>query len=151
MSLDLPKDYLNISQAAECLDITYHDFLKLMRNGKSWVIQEMNLMGKRGVRKLDLENYLERGGTEKLESIKNPPKKITELYRHYDSEDNLLYIGISKCTSSRLKGHKFSSNWYYDIVKITIERFDTRDAALKAEREAIESEHPIHNIEYNDK
>jgi predicted GIY-YIG superfamily endonuclease len=69
-----------------------------------------------------------------------------ELYRHYDEDDNLLYIGISVNTTARLVGHKDTSDWFKDISKITIEHFETRYEAEQAERKAIREENPICNV-----
>ena len=68
-----------------------------------------------------------------------------ELYRHYDDADNLLYVGISVSTPIRLAQHKQGSAWFGDIAKITIEHFQCRADALRAERAAIECENPKHN------
>jgi hypothetical protein len=70
----------------------------------------------------------------------------TELYRHFDINGSLLYIGISTSTMVRLaSGHKGYSAWYYDIVAVTIEHFKTREKATMAEKAAIIAEEPIHN------
>jgi len=42
------------------------------------------------------------------------------LYRHFDAQGNLLYVGISRNAAARLRGHKIAS-WYDDISSITIE------------------------------
>lgn len=70
----------------------------------------------------------------------------TELYRHFDKSGTLLYVGISLSTVHRLKEHRGGSGWYRKVVTITIERFPTRKAALAAERKAVQTEHPLHNV-----
>lgn len=72
-----------------------------------------------------------------------------DLYRHFDEQGNLLYIGISLSTISRLAQHKNGSAWYEDIRRVEIERHPNRRAALRAERKAIIAEKPIHNIAHN--
>jgi hypothetical protein len=69
----------------------------------------------------------------------------TELYRHYDADGNLLYIGISLSTAHRLGQHRLTSKWSHRVVTITIERFATRDEALAAELRAIQAEGPLFN------
>ncbi len=69
-----------------------------------------------------------------------------ELYRHYDTDGNLLYVGVSHSTIVRLMGHKCTSAWFDQITTIKIERFDCREDALRAERKAIETESPLHNV-----
>lgn len=70
---------------------------------------------------------------------------MTELYRHYDKDDNLLYVGISISTIARLTQHRANKKWFKDITSIKIERFDEREDACKAELKAIKDEKPLHN------
>lgn len=70
----------------------------------------------------------------------------TELYRHFDKAGNLLYVGISLSTAKRMGEHRNKSAWWGKVVSISIERFPTRAAALKAERQAVQTEHPRHNV-----
>lgn len=71
----------------------------------------------------------------------------TELYRHLDASGRLLYVGISLSTAIRLMAHRHSSPWFDQIANITIERFDSREAALHAETMAIITEKPIYNLD----
>jgi predicted DNA-binding transcriptional regulator AlpA len=68
------------------------------------------------------------------------------LYRHFDSDGVLLYVGQSKCAINRLNGHKRESSWYDSIATVTIEPFASRAQALRAEQEAISREKPRFNI-----
>jgi len=77
-------------------------------------------------------------------------KSPTELYRHYDEAGELLYVGISLSTIYRLAQHKHNSKWFSKIATIKISRYPTREAALKAERSAIKSEKPKHNVFYSE-
>lgn len=71
----------------------------------------------------------------------------TALYRHYDAEGQLLYVGISDCLSERDKQHAATSHWHARVSKTTTIWYDTRLDALAAEREAIRHEKPMHNIQ----
>jgi predicted GIY-YIG superfamily endonuclease len=73
----------------------------------------------------------------------------TFLYRLYNADDELLYIGISKSAIHRLHEHLTQQPWADQVAKQTIERYETRDAAVIAERNAIQSEAPTHNIVHN--
>ena len=73
----------------------------------------------------------------------------TNLYRHYDKANTLLYIGISLNSIARLNQHRGHSDWFKDITNVKIENFYTRDAALEAERTAIIAEKPLHNVHHN--
>jgi predicted GIY-YIG superfamily endonuclease len=70
----------------------------------------------------------------------------TALYRHFDTDDNLLYVGVSLSSVNRLSQHKSNSHWFYSIARQEIEYFDSREEALKAEAEAIRNENPNNNI-----
>lgn len=70
----------------------------------------------------------------------------TELYRHFDAEGNLLYVGISLSTAKRLGEHRNKAAWFRKVKTITIEHYPSRKAALDAERKAVQTEHPQHNV-----
>lgn len=68
-----------------------------------------------------------------------------QLYRHFDAEGRLLYVGISLSAVERLKQHVSRSGWSAEIASITVETHADREAAMKAEREAVERERPLYN------
>lgn len=70
----------------------------------------------------------------------------TYLYRHFNQEGALLYVGVSLSVVHRLAQHKDHSHWYRSITRIDIKEFSTRREALIAERDAIKQEKPLHNI-----
>lgn len=71
----------------------------------------------------------------------------TDLYRHFDKDGRLLYVGVSYGAISRLQQHaKNGAAWVDQIAKVTVEKFKSRELALAAEVKAITSEHPIHNV-----
>jgi prophage antirepressor-like protein len=69
----------------------------------------------------------------------------TALYRHYDIDNQLLYIGISISPSNRFEGHKNTSEWAFDSVRMDTQWFDSKEEALAAENIAIKNEHPKFN------
>ena len=69
-----------------------------------------------------------------------------QLYRHFDRDGVLLYVGIAYDFLRRR--HK-SSRWFYRIDMITIEHYETRALALQAETAAIISEKPLFNLHSN--
>ena len=71
---------------------------------------------------------------------------MPDLYRHFNAEGELLYVGISLSAVKRLSQHKCDSTWYGDIATIEIEKFPTREEAMEAETVAIQNEAPIYNI-----
>ncbi len=80
---------------------------------------------------------------------RNLEDKNTELYRHYDKDYILLYIGISLSAVNRLKQHKSTSKWIDRAVYMETQRFETRSDALIAEKAAIRNEEPLFNIVHN--
>ena len=75
--------------------------------------------------------------------------KPIALYRHFDKDGQLLYIGVSANTMARLSQHQQTAQWLIKAVKMTTEWFSDRQIALEAEKIAIEKEKPIHNIKHN--
>jgi predicted GIY-YIG superfamily endonuclease len=73
----------------------------------------------------------------------------TYVYRLWDADDQLLYIGISKSAINRLHQHLQQQPWAEQIVKQTIQRCYTREEAVHVERQAIKNEKPLHNIAHN--
>ena len=73
------------------------------------------------------------------------------LYRHFDADGTLLYIGTSLSAISRLGGHLHSSEWFPSIASVSVQRFDSKAVALNAEREAIRTEHPLHNVMFTNR
>lgn len=109
----------------------------------------------------ELAEWLAHAEREKLEESKKSPhdyfdaleedgEEKTHLYRCYDNQDQLLYLGVSLSAFRRFIQHKTRSKWAKDVVKhIYIEYFDSRDLALAAEEEAIKTEYPKFNIQHN--
>jgi hypothetical protein len=70
----------------------------------------------------------------------------TSLYRHFDAEGRLLYVGISCHVGMRTYEHRRGSHWYFDIVRIEVEHYPNRLRAERAEAIAIRDEDPLHNV-----
>ena len=71
----------------------------------------------------------------------------TELYRHFDKNNTLLYVGVSLSYASRLAQHRDHAHWFQEVEIVKIERFSTRRDALDAEKRAVVSENPKCNIQ----
>lgn len=70
----------------------------------------------------------------------------TALYRWYDVEARLLYVGVAFNPVGRAGQHQRSQPWWGDVRSATVEWFDTRVQALDEEEDAIKRERPQHNI-----
>lgn len=73
------------------------------------------------------------------------PIGATTLYRLFDVEGELLYVGITSALGSRLSAHRRTQPWWDEVAETAVEAFDDRRSALAAEREAIETEGPRFN------
>jgi predicted GIY-YIG superfamily endonuclease len=71
------------------------------------------------------------------------------LYRLYDLEDQLLYVGISSKWHERFHQHEKLQPWWDSVTKITLERFDSREQVVEAERVAIKVEKPSENKQHS--
>lgn len=67
---------------------------------------------------------------------------LCHLYRHYDFDNRLIYIGVTNQVLRRWEKHKSTSSWADQIATITIEHYATRAEAEAAETEAILVERP---------
>jgi predicted GIY-YIG superfamily endonuclease len=76
----------------------------------------------------------------------------TALYRLYDADGVLLYIGISATPEKRLKVHRYDllrRDWAQLVASQTFEWHRSRSAAQVAEEIAIRRERPPHNGTHN--
>lgn len=71
------------------------------------------------------------------------------VYRFYDADGCLLYIGMSTCIAERISAHQSSADWFPTCTKLTIEHFEERSCAVDAERKAIIFEKPAYNVQHN--
>jgi hypothetical protein len=79
------------------------------------------------------------------------PSMPTELYRYFNAQGDLLYVGISIHAMVRASRHRNSGNgWWSEAVTVTVERFPTRALAQAGEVQAIQQEKPLHNVIYAD-
>lgn len=71
------------------------------------------------------------------------------LYRFFNKDDQLLYVGISNNWTQRLKQHYKDSAFFSEIYHATFEHFETREEVEAAEKVAIATEGAIYNKAYN--
>lgn len=75
--------------------------------------------------------------------------KAHMLYRFYDADDVLLYVGITMNPSQRWANHREEKAWWSDVATVRTQLFDSREAVAEAEIEAIRHERPLHNVVHN--
>jgi len=69
----------------------------------------------------------------------------TYVYRLYDAEDRLLYIGLTMGTERRFEKHR-RRPWWKDVTRTDIQVHPDRESAKSAERVALNTENPMHNL-----
>jgi predicted GIY-YIG superfamily endonuclease len=70
----------------------------------------------------------------------------TALYRFFDADGKLLYVGVTGDLRTRFAQHASVKSWWSDVARKTVAWHATRARALAAEAEAIAAEEPEHNI-----
>lgn len=71
------------------------------------------------------------------------------LYRCFDADGGLLYIGITGDPGNRFAVHRCTTPWWHEVEKVTEEEFASRADLEEAERQAIRAEYPFYNQKDN--
>ena len=69
----------------------------------------------------------------------------TAVYRHYDAEGRLLYVGRSVHPIRRNREHMSRSEWFAQVARTEIDWHDSAEAARASEGAQITQGTPIHN------
>jgi hypothetical protein len=75
----------------------------------------------------------------------------TYLYRMFDRDDTLLYVGISKSVLTRLGQHMTDKEWLPSQGYIRWLTYPSRETAEAAEKKAIIREKPQWNVIYSER
>jgi predicted GIY-YIG superfamily endonuclease len=75
----------------------------------------------------------------------HPEPRSYCLYRHYDQDGKLLYVGVTDDPARRLQEHLRDSRWRGKIASVSVQRCTSQQEAVAAERSAILNEYPIWN------
>jgi hypothetical protein len=67
------------------------------------------------------------------------------LYRCFDADGRLLYVGISSSITARMRNHRYQSSWFPLVARVTVTPRRPWSAIYKEEREVIASELPLFN------
>lgn len=72
--------------------------------------------------------------------------EVHAVYRFFDSEGKLLYVGLTSNPGARWSSHEKEKPWWHTVATVTVERQPTLADAVAVEAAAIRNEHPLHNI-----
>jgi predicted GIY-YIG superfamily endonuclease len=70
----------------------------------------------------------------------------TAVYRLYDADEVLLYVGVTKNFEARRQQHKATRPWWPRVKRPVVDLYDDEQEALQVELDAIKREHPVHNV-----
>lgn len=73
----------------------------------------------------------------------------TSLYKYYDRDGVLLYVGITRRGSARNTEHNKSKPWWHFVVRQTVEHYTTREEAEACEIKLIRKLTPPFNKQHN--
>jgi excinuclease UvrABC nuclease subunit len=72
---------------------------------------------------------------------------MTYVYRAYDDDGRLLYVGLTDYVEHRMRAHlRAGSLWLDHLAQLVVEK---RRNAAAAEREAIKTEWPLYNVQHS--
>jgi excinuclease UvrABC nuclease subunit len=75
----------------------------------------------------------------------SPSAGRTGVYRLFDAEGSLLYVGLTCDPDGRWRQHSHQKPWFKSVDRHTVEWHDTRIEARRAEVVAIKTEGPLYN------
>lgn len=73
------------------------------------------------------------------------------VYRCWDGNGRLIYVGVSVAPLQRMDQHKTNSWWFDQTARVTYRVFPTREYAMARERQAIAEENPRWNVRGRDR
>ena len=98
---------------------------------------------------------LSRGLTNALSLQESAPAMVdstdiqTSVYRYYDKQGLLLYVGITERGIKRNREHNATKEWWQHVAYQEVDHFTTRSDAEARERALITQHRPPFNIQHN--
>jgi hypothetical protein len=74
----------------------------------------------------------------------NNDRKFPILYRFFDVDGEVIYIGSTWTPHLRWRSHEYA-RWFAEVATVTVEHFGTIEEMRAAESAAIAEEHPVYN------
>lgn len=73
----------------------------------------------------------------------------TSVYRYYDADAVLIYVGITNRGMQRQHEHNIRAEWWPYVTRQEVEHYPNRPEAAKRERELIQRHRPPFNMQHN--
>lgn len=70
----------------------------------------------------------------------------TAVYRLYDVNDRLLYVGMGRNPMGRWASHADQHAWWPDVARFEVTWYPTRQEAAAEERRALREDDAAHNV-----
>lgn len=80
-----------------------------------------------------------------MTAARNLAGRRTAIYRWFDANDRLLYVGITANPGQRVQHHEYNQPWFAAATRCVVEWYETRAEAEAAELVAIRREEPLRN------
>ena len=77
-------------------------------------------------------------------------ERVNVLYKFYNKDEELLYIGITNSPDKRFYIHSMDKEWFNEVDKVMCSDKMTRNEVSIYEIYTIMAEHPKYNVEYTD-
>lgn len=74
------------------------------------------------------------------------PPGSCSLYRFYDSQGDLLYVGVAWNPGRRWEHHRRTAAWWREATRAVVAVYDCQASALSAERAWIRNAQPRFNV-----
>jgi len=68
------------------------------------------------------------------------------VYRCYDADDRLIYVGCTNSPLARMDGHRKGTHWFPEVVRVRHTVFPDRATGFARESAAIHLEKPKYNV-----
>lgn len=89
----------------------------------------------------------EREQQQAIKALEDPDtdNRPCTLYRAYDADGQLLYVGITETGTSRMDSHRLASEWWPQVARIELDHYPDRACARSVEAAVIDFWHPPYN------
>lgn len=77
--------------------------------------------------------------------IRTPLLRRHVVYRAFDADDRLLYVGCTNNIDKRIAAHRWGADWWPDMTRLALAGPYNYETAREIEYAAIESERSLHN------